>query len=154
MKNMETPVIAPVQPLDFEMLTAFLAEAGLPANDLPEGLPHFFKAEIRDELAGTVGLEIYGRFALLRSLAVAEKFRNRQTGKKLYNAAVSHALENGVGKLFLITTTADRYFARLGFVIIGRETAPPEIRQTAQFRDICPSSATVMRLVLQARETG
>lgn len=148
MKNTETPAIAPVQPLDFEMVASFLAKAGLPANDLPEGLPHFFKAEIGNELAGTVGLEIYGRFALLRSLAVPEKFRNRQTGRKLYSAAVTHASENGVGELFLITTTADRYFARLGFVIIERETVPPEIRQTQQFQGVCPSSATVMRLVL------
>ncbi len=130
------------------MVATFLAGAGLPANDLPEDLPHFFKAEIGNALAGTVGLEMYGRFALLRSLAVSERFRSQRIGEQLYGAALKYAVENGVRELFLITTTADRYFAKFGFAGIDRETAPPEIRQTAQFRDICPSSATVMRLVL------
>ena len=44
-----------------------------------------------------------------------------------------------------LTTTAADYFARLGFVRIDRDAAPPAIRATAQFASLCPASAHVMR---------
>ena len=34
------------------------------------------------------------------------------------------------------------------FAAADRSTAPPEMQQSREFRDACPSSATAMRLVL------
>jgi amino-acid N-acetyltransferase len=57
---------------------------------------------------------------------------------------VRDAKEHGVRRLYLLTTDAQRFFARLGFVVVDREALPPEVRETAQFRELCPQSAIAM----------
>ena len=141
-----TTTISSVQPTDRPAVTHLLEKAKLPTADLPADLSHFFKAETEDALAGTVGLELYGKYALLRSLAVDDAYRNLGIGKALYAKAMQYATDEGVSEVFLITDTAEAYFARHGFVKIDRNTVPTEIRQTQQFQGVCPSSATVMRL--------
>ncbi|MCU0354000.1 MAG: arsenic resistance N-acetyltransferase ArsN2 [Cytophagales bacterium] len=127
-------------------MTHLLEKAKLPTADLPADLSHFFKAETENTLAGTVGLELYGQYALLRSLAVDDAYRNLKIGQALYAKAMQHATDEGVSEVFLITNTAEAYFAKQGFVKIDRNTVPTEIQQTQQFQGVCPSSATVMRL--------
>ncbi|HEY8310016.1 MAG TPA: hypothetical protein VIG47_05635, partial [Gemmatimonadaceae bacterium] len=46
--------------------------------------------------------------------------------------------------LYLLTTTAEGYFPRFGFTRISRETASDGVRNSVEFRDACPASATVM----------
>ena len=71
--------------------------------------------------------------------------RSRRIGFALVSAVVSRASTQGVRELYLLTTGAASYFANLGFVLINREQAPPEIRNTAQFSALCPKSAVCMR---------
>jgi len=51
----------------------------------------------------------------------------------------------GVAELYLLTTTAQEYFRRRGFADRPRETAPPAIRETWEFRSGCLTSAAFMR---------
>jgi N-acetylglutamate synthase-like GNAT family acetyltransferase len=46
--------------------------------------------------------------------------------------------------LYLLTTTAERYFPSFGFHPIRREQVPAGIRETEEFRSACPASAVVM----------
>jgi mannose-6-phosphate isomerase-like protein (cupin superfamily) len=62
---------------------------------------------------------------------------------------ISHARLLGIERLYLLTTTAERFFTRLGFQRCGRSDAPPEIQATSQFRSVCPTSAVCM-----ARDLG
>jgi len=140
--------ISPVQPADFQIVSGFLQKAGLPIADLPDGLPHFFKAEFNGSLVGTVGLELHRPYALLRSLAVAEDFRSQYIGQQLYAVALQYARDEKITQLYLITNTADRYFERQGFRRTDRALVPDAIRQTAQFAGLCPGSATVMQLTV------
>jgi len=43
-----------------------------------------------------------------------------------------------------LTTTAERYFERLGFKAIGRDAAPPEVRETREYSSLCPSFSSLM----------
>jgi len=92
-----------------------------------------------------VGLERLGDVALLRSLAVAEPWRGSGLGKQLFQAALTDAHRLGVTSVYLITNTADRFFAKQGFQRIERTATPAMVQATAQFSGICPSSALVMR---------
>ena len=56
----------------------------------------------------------------------------------------SHARLLGVERLYLLTTDAERYFARLGFQRTERSGAPAPIQATSQFRLLCPKSAVCM----------
>ncbi|WP_228434553.1 hypothetical protein [Natrarchaeobaculum aegyptiacum] len=50
-----------------------------------------------------------------------------------------------VDALYLLTTTAVDFFAARGYDEIDRADAPDAIRNTTEFADLCPSSATCMR---------
>jgi amino-acid N-acetyltransferase len=49
-----------------------------------------------------------------------------------------------VRTLFLLTTTAEGFFARLGYLHATRDVAPPAIRSTKEFAGICPASSAFM----------
>lgn len=128
-----------------------LTECQLPTADLsPKSFEHFFGCGTADAPKGVVGLEIYGTTALLRSLAVATQCRGAGCGKALVAEAERYAQSKGVKELYLLTTTAERFFERLGYRRSIRETAPEAIRQTKEFSGLCPSSSAFMVKLLPA----
>jgi amino-acid N-acetyltransferase len=50
-----------------------------------------------------------------------------------------------VPAIYLLTTTAERYFPKFGFERIQRADIPPAVQTSIEFTSACPSSATVMR---------
>lgn len=122
-----------------------LAACKLPSADLrAEHFEHFFGCGLDSDPIGVVGVELHGRFGLLRSLAVDETARRRGCGRRLVEKAEEHAAEHGVQSLYLLTTTAEAFFAALGYVKIDRAQVPEVIRSTGEFSSLCPSTSTVM----------
>jgi amino-acid N-acetyltransferase len=63
-------------PNDESRVKQVLLDCGLPNEDItPDHLDHFLILGDDDRLAGVVGLEIFGKCALLRSLAVTHSNR-------------------------------------------------------------------------------
>lgn len=124
---------------------ALLAASELPVDDLMNPAISLIGAFHGRDLVGVVGLEACGWVGLLRSLAVADAYRGRGVARELCASLFALAAERGLETLFLLTTTAADYFARLGFVPIHRDAAPPAIQATTQFVSLCPASARVMR---------
>lgn len=123
-----------------------LAQSHLPTADLtPALLQHFLAYGTAEDPAGVVGLELHGPVALLRSLAVAAHDRGAGLGRRLVAAAEARARLHGVQELCLLTTTAERFFERLGYERADREAAPAAIRGTSEFTSLCPASAAFMR---------
>ncbi len=133
------------QPSDDAALRAFLSAAGLPWTDVSAAHQDYLLAHSGQALAGTVGLEVHGPSALLRSLAVAEPLRGRGLGSALFERALAHAALRGVEVLYLLTLTAERFFAARGFERIERSGVPPDVAGSQEFRSLCPASATCMR---------
>ncbi len=128
-----------------------LSACGLPTGDLDEqDFAHFFGCGTPGRMAGIVGLEIHGKAALLRSLAVSEEVRGRGCGKRLVAEAEAHAIRQGVSELYLLTTTARVLFERLGYSVAERNCAPAAIQATREFSSLCPASATFMVKKLDA----
>jgi amino-acid N-acetyltransferase len=122
-----------------------LASAGLPTEDLTERhCEHFFYVGTAEVLSGLVGLEIFGDVALLRSLAVVAGEREKGAGSALVTRAEQAARDAGVGTIYLLTTTAETFFARRGYQRTPRELAPPAIRATREFAGLCPASSAFM----------
>jgi C_GCAxxG_C_C family probable redox protein len=139
-----------VQPITaFEQLDEarqLLSASDLPVSDIDSSQALLlFGQRIDTKLVGVVGLELHGPEALLRSLAVSPSYRNRGIGKLLTAFAETQALSHGVQSLFLLTATAESFFAGLGYTVASRDHAPPAIRDTAQFSELCPSSSVFMR---------
>jgi amino-acid N-acetyltransferase len=122
-----------------------LAAAQLPTEDLTAGhCEQFFFTGAPDEPTGLVGLELFGKVALLRSLVVAPDRRGTGEGAALLKHAEEYARAEGVRTLYLLTTTAESFFAKHGYQRSARESAPAAIRATREFAGICPASAAFM----------
>lgn len=136
---------AEVREIGFDARVAdLLAACGLPVEDVSAASPVRFFAAGDGQLLGVVGLEGSGTCALLRSLAVAPEYRGHGLGAVLLQHAEAAAGRRGVTELYLLTTTAQRYFAARGYAPVARTLAPPAIAAMRQFRELCPASAAFM----------
>ena len=134
---------------DVAQVEALLVASGLPTTGVRETIGDFFVAEHDGAIVGVVGLEQCCReYALLRSTAVAPEWRGRGIGRQLVARAIADAESHGTKALYLLTMTAERYFPSFGFVETTRDVVPAEVAATAEFSNVCPSSATVMSLAL------
>lgn len=137
------------RPSDLRAAESLLVAADLPLEGVRESFEHFVVAEHDGVLAGVAGLEMHGRDGVLRSVAVDSARRGEGLGGLLTHRVIEHARGAGLRRLYLLTTTAEGYFPRLGFRIIARDDASPEVRQSVEFREACPASAVAMALDLE-----
>lgn len=139
---------------DLPAVLALLGDSGLPWQDIDAGrMKDYLVAWSGDALLGTVGVETYGTNSLLRSLAVRHDARSTGLGTALCAAMERQARRNGAAWLFLLTTTAERFFSRRGYHAMDRGAAPPAIQATAEFASLCPSRAVCMTLELDRQDT-
>jgi amino-acid N-acetyltransferase len=131
------------------VVRALLECAQLPADDLRDGhMAHFFFIGSPSEPEGVVGVELCGQHALLRSLVVVSGRRTSGLGTRLVEHAEAHARAEGAHDIYLLTTTAEAFFRRRGYRTAQRVDAPPEIRRTREFADICPASSAFLTKTL------
>ena len=123
---------------------SLLAEAGLPTDDVRSKPNCFRVAVVGDAPVGTGGIEPLGSNGLLRSVVVAPSERGRGYGGALVESLADRAREGGIESLYLLTTTAADFFTAHGFQRVARESVPAPVRETAQFDELCPETATVM----------
>lgn len=138
------PRVRPAAPADLPAVERLLTASGLPLDGVREALPAFVVAEAGEDVVGVAGLEVCCDNALLRSVAVADAWRSRGVGRTLVTHVIADAESRGIHALYLLTTTADRYFPSFGFRQVTRDEVPEDVRATAEFRSACPASATVM----------
>jgi amino-acid N-acetyltransferase len=128
-----------------EEVAALLAENALPIADISASSAlQFFGIRNGGNLAAVVGVELYPPFGLLRSLAVRPSFRKRGLARELVLIAESRSAAQGAETLFLLTTTAHRFFRGLGYSPASRDEAPSAIRATSQFSSLCPASSAFL----------
>ena len=94
---------------------------------------------------GSAALEVYPDGALLRSVAVAPEAQGQGLGHDLTHAAIRMARAVDAPAIYLLTTTAERYFPKFGFERIARTDVPPAVQTSIEFTSACPSTAAVMR---------
>ena len=147
----ERPTIRPAAAQDLAPIELLLTARSLPVAGVADSLDGFLLAEHAGVVVGVVGIESCGAYGLLRSTAVASDWQGRGLGRQLVERAITVAEARGVQALYLLTTTAERYFPTFGFVAIAREQVPAVVRATSEFASVCPASATVMMLGLTPR---
>lgn len=141
----------PLRPADLADLAAcrgLVDACGLPLGGLEHGFPGGYVVAADAVLVGCAGVELYDVAGLLRSVAVVPEGRGRGLGAQLTRNRITYARAMGLESLWLLTTTAPAYFSRLGFAPIDRTAAPMSLQRSAEFAEVCPASATCMRLRL------
>ena len=141
--------IRPAGSGDLDGVRALLAAAQLPVEGLEDQFgPPYVVAERAGCLVGAAGVEAYGTAGLLRSVVVAAAERGTGLGRALTADRLAWARAQRLEAVYLLTTTAADFFARLGFERVEREGVPPAIRASREFASVCPSTAVVMRVGL------
>ena len=140
------PVIRAARPGDHAAIAMLLRANDLPLDGVPPSGADFLVAEQDGGIVGVVGLERFGTHALLRSAAVDAAVRGTGLGARLVAGVLDLAAQRGVEELWLLTTTAERWFPRFGFAVAARADVPPAVQASPEFQGACPSTATVMRL--------
>ena len=138
------------RPDEIPRVLRLLEQQGLPldgARELGEGL---LVARQDGQVVGAAGLEFYVDGALLRSVVVEAGIQGQRLGQRLTEAALALASERCAPAVFLLTTTAERFFLRFGFERIDRNDVPASVRGSVEFTSACPASAVVMRRRIDA----
>lgn len=126
-------------------LKAALMDAQLPTDDVEDHGRTFFRAlSADDQIVGFSGVERCGDDYLLRSVVVLPNHRGQNLGHSVVEQTLKR-LDSG-GEVFLATTSAAPFFARIEFSEVQRDSVPAAVLATRQLSSICPSSATIMRL--------
>lgn len=135
---------------DAPSILRLLRGAGLPLDGVVDHLNTALVVRDGGAIHGCAALEVYADGALLRSVAVSPAARGRGVGHRLTEAAIALAESLGQPAVFLLTTTAEEFFPRFGFVRIERAQVPASVQQSLEFRSACPASAIVMRRALNS----
>lgn len=131
-------------PEDADTLVALVRDANLAVPGLIDHLESFLVAERDGRPIGAIGLELRDDSALLRSAVVSPAERGAGIGGALFSAVLDLARREGVRTLYLLTTSAEDYWARHGFARVARDVVPDAVRQSDEFIGACPASAVAM----------
>ena len=137
--------IHPAEKADLAAVRQLLEAERLPLDDLETHLKTMIVAKRDGEVIGASAVELYADGALLRSVVVSPLAQGQGLGHLLTEAALNVAKSHGIDTAFLLTTTAERFFPRLGFEPISRQEVPESVQASVEFQSACPASATVMR---------
>jgi N-acetylglutamate synthase-like GNAT family acetyltransferase len=131
--------------MDLEPVQQLLRAADLPIAGLGAQFPEaYVVARQAGEIVGVAGLERHGDVGLLRSVAVAPVQRSTGLGRRLVRDRLARASEAQLRAVYLLTTTAATYFARLDFVAAERAAVPSSLAASEEFARACPASATCL----------
>jgi len=129
---------------DLIAIRALLQRSGLPTSDLESARPEFAVMREDGEVIAAGALQRFGSAALLRSVVVAPHRRGSGLGQAMVTGLEHIACAARISRLVLLTQTAAEFFARQGYRVIERGTAPEGMQGSEEFRSLCPSSATCM----------
>jgi amino-acid N-acetyltransferase len=128
-----------------EDVIKLLSAQNLPVEDLPAGLNNFIVAIEDDRVIGVAGLELYGSYGLLRSVAVDPQQRSKGIAAGLLTRIEEIAIGLNLEGIYLLTETAADYFNKKGYEHIARMDIPEEVKASSEFSHVCPQSAIAMK---------
>lgn len=133
---------------DAAAIRTLLELNALPTADLTTAQPEFVVAYEGSKLLGAGALQNLTEAALLRSVVVSAEHRASGVGCLIVQELERRAREEGFPELVLLTQTAQRFFERQGYRVIERQRAPEGVKQSEEFRSLCPESAVCMSKAL------
>ena len=138
-------VIHAAEASDLPAIRRLLHSQHLPLDGVDEHVSTMVVAKEGSEVVGAGAVELYADGALLRSVVVDPVVQGQGLGHRLSEAALNMAKDRGADTAFLLTTTAEKFFPKLGFEPIVRDDVPVSVQASIEFQSACPASAVVMR---------
>lgn len=135
-------------PRDLPTVIELLEKNKLPLAGIEKHLATTLVAQRSARVVGCAALEVFGSAGLLRSVAVDEGQRGEGLGHQLTQAALDLARARRLKSVYLLTTTAAKFFPRFGFREVARGEVDADVRTSVEFTTACPASAVAMRVDL------
>lgn len=126
--------ITPAMPGDVRAILGLVEAVHLPPEDIAGAMEYFWVARTAERIVGAVGLEVYDDMALLRSLAVTPACQHLGLGRALTETALSYLTTRQFRAVYLLTTTAEAFFARYGFCLVARDAVSTGVQQSVEFQ--------------------
>jgi len=142
-------VIRAAEETDLPAIRRLLETEHLPLAGVEEHVRTMVVAKNGEDVVGAAAVELYADGALLRSVVVSPAVQGQGLGHQLTEAALDVAKASGSRAAFLLTTTAEKFFPKIGFERISRDDVPASVQTSIEFRSACPASAVVMRKQLE-----
>ncbi len=136
--------IVPASQNSFTAAIDLLKKNNLPTEDIHPGT-QLFVIEENDSVIGTVAVEYDFNVALLRSLSVSDGKRNSGIGEFLVRFVENYVQKQGVHSIYLLTTTAEKFFLKKGYKKIDRINVPDFVKNTKEYSLLCSSSSALMK---------
>ena len=122
---------------------------GFLVADPSEKLPCLDVWETETKQTGCGGLEQRYEAGPVRSVAIEESARGNGYQTRASDEFLARAPSTGISTVYLLTTTADEFFHRLGFEEVAREAVSASIQTASEFSDLWPATAVCMKRNLE-----
>lgn len=142
------PPLVAATPADLVDVEGLVAAAGLTLDGLAACVAGGTVVVCREHdgcLLGTAATERFGDVLFLRSVAVQAPVRGYGLGRALVARALADARAAGAREVWLLTETAEPFFAGLGWTRADRADAPAAVAASVEFTSACPTTAIAMR---------
>lgn len=139
-----TTSFGPASGGDLDGIKRLLVSSLLPSRDVGAANQRFIVASENGRLLGCAGLQVAGQDGLVRSMAVHWTRRNAGLGSKLHQRLLFEAVLAGVRTLYVVTTTAEDFFAGHGYRKVEAREVPPELRASEEFAAFVPGGGSAM----------
>jgi len=130
---------------DLTAISGLLRAADLPLDGAAEAFATGLVARDGGTVVGAAAIEPYGTSGLLRSVVVAPGRRGTGIGNRLVDAIEGVARELGIRELYLLTDSAEPWFARHGYAALERDAVPESVRTSVEFTTACSETAVAMK---------
>lgn len=131
---------------DFPLVTGLLTHVGLPLVGVKEHFPRFLVACDEFGLIGCAGMERYGAYGMLRSVAVAESERNQGCGQTLVEKLLLKAQGEGVRQVVVMAGDSVEFFKKFEFQPIRREMVPEPLKDSTEFKQAPEATPMTLKL--------
>lgn len=94
-------------------------------DEIATNIRSYVLAKDDEKLVGYTALHIHSpRLAEIRSLIVSEEYRGQSIGHKLVSFTLQEAKDLGIQEEVLVLTYLPKFFEKMNFVEIGKESIP------------------------------
>lgn len=130
---------------DLDAIRDLLVTSSLPTDDLDAAGPQTqWVWKEAGRVVGTIGADLVGSYAVIRSLAVMPTYRCGGIAAQLCREVELTARDAGVTEAYLLTESARGFFERLGYRAIPRTEVPPAVASHRQFASGCCACAVTL----------
>jgi amino-acid N-acetyltransferase len=137
---------------DAQSIKQFVAQAGLSSEGIDHCIQSFIILETdKKKMAGTVGLERYGKNGMIRSLVLDKDYSSEDLLLRLLTSVLRHAEQQGIETVYLLTRVT-AIFHTLGFAQIPYEQVPKIILASPHLQQYDKDQIAVMKRSLASTQ--